>query len=267
MSENYTIIVGILTATAFVLLFAFMMLLLLLRYNRKKQRLIYEQQLMEEKYRRGLEKVEREVQDHTFQMIAQDIHDSVGQQLSLVKLNLSILSMENSRLTSLREIRDQVAEAIQQLHQISMGYQGDRIVENGLMEGISWLVEQLRKTGKYEIKFEQIDFHPEINSHHALFIYRIFQEVIQNIIRHSGATEVVIEVSQTPDNYRFSIQDNGNGFDTAVLSGKNGLGLRSMTQRASLIGAAIEMVSKPGAGTTIILTYKKSTDDNTGIGR
>lgn len=267
MQENYSIIVGILTATAFVLLFAFMMLLLLLRYNRKKQRLIYEQRLMEEKYRRELEQVEREVQDHTFQMIAQDIHDSVGQQLSLVKLNLSILSMENKQLTPLREIRDQVAEAIQQLRQISMGYQGDRIMESGLMEGISWLVEQLRKTGKYEINLDQGDVYPIMNPQHTLFIYRIFQEIIQNIIRHSHATQVEIIVRQTPDEYRFSIRDNGNGFDSGGVSGKNGLGLRSMAQRASLIGADLEIKSAPGAGTTIVLTYKKITDDHTGTGR
>jgi len=76
MQENYSIIIGILIATAFVSLFAFMLLLLLLHYSRKKQRLIYERELMEEKYRRELEQVEREVQEHTFQMIAQDIHDT-----------------------------------------------------------------------------------------------------------------------------------------------------------------------------------------------
>jgi signal transduction histidine kinase len=267
MQENYPIVIGILIATAFVSLFAFMLLLLILHYSRKKQRLIYERRLMEEKYQRELEQVEREVQEHTFQMIAQDIHDNVGQQLSLVKLNISILSMENKHLQSLHDIRDQVAEAIQQLRQISMGYQGDRLLESGLPAGIAFLVEQLQKTGKFLIRFEYTGFQMDIHSNHGLFIYRIFQEVIQNIIRHSGATEIEIQLSESLEAYRLVVKDNGIGFETGDMKSRNGLGLRSIHQRASLIGADVQIHSERGRGTTILLTYKKISDDNTGIGR
>jgi signal transduction histidine kinase len=267
MQENYPIVIGILIATAFVSLFAFMLLLLILHYSRKKQRLIYERRLMEEKYQRELEQVEREVQEHTFQMIAQDIHDNVGQQLSLVKLNISILSMENKHLQSLHDIRDQVAEAIQQLRQISMGYQGDRLLESGLPAGIAFLVEQLQKTGKFLIRFEYTGFQMDIHSNHGLFIYRIFQEVIQNIIRHSGATEIDIQLSESLEAYRLVVKDNGIGFETGDMKSRNGLGLRSIHQRASLIGADVQIHSERGRGTTILLTYKKISDDNTGIGR
>jgi len=267
MQENYSIIIGILIATAFVSLFAFMLLLLLLHYSRKKQRLIYERELMEEKYRRELEQVEREVQEHTFQMIAQDIHDNVGQQLSLVKLNLSILSMEQVHLTPLKEIRDQVAEAIHQLRQISMGYQGDRLLENGLPAGIEFLVEQIQKTGKYQVEWKGSGLIMHINPHHALFIYRIFQEAIQNIIRHAEATEVAIELSETDELYCLRVSDNGKGFAMGISGGKNGLGVRSMAQRAMLIGAELLTETALGKGTTITLKYKKISDDNTGIGR
>jgi signal transduction histidine kinase len=266
MQENYTIITGILTATAFVLLFAFMLLLLFLHYSRKKQRMMYEQQLMEEKYRRELEQVEREVQEHTFQMIAQDIHDNVGQQLSLVKLNLSILSMGNTTMTALKDIRDQVAEAIQQLRQISIGYQGDRLLESGLQAGIQLLVEQLRKTGKYAIRLNDEGISSDIHPQHTLFIYRIFQECIQNIIRHSNATEIEIDLKETPRYFSMKLHDNGDGFDMEEAKKKNGIGIRNMIQRSRLIGGELEMLSSPGGGTTIVLNYKKYTDDSTGIG-
>ncbi|MFM7359219.1 MAG: sensor histidine kinase [Sediminibacterium sp.] len=266
MQENFSIVIGILIATAFVLLFAFMLLLLLLHYSRKKQRMIYEQQLMEEKYRRELEQVEREVQEHTFQMIAQDIHDNVGQQLSLVKLNLSILSMGNTTMTALKDIRDQVAEAIHQLRQISSGYQGDRLLENGLPAGIHLLVEQLRKTGKFTIHLNEEGITSDIHPQHSLFIYRIFQECIQNIIRHSNATEIHIDLKETSQYFSMKLQDNGDGFDTEEAKKKNGIGIRNMIQRSRLIGGELEMISSPEEGTTIILTYKKNPDDNIGIG-
>lgn len=261
MQEKYSIIIGILIATAFVSLFAFMLLLLLLHYSRKKQWLIYERELMEEKYKRELEQVEREVQEHTFQMIAQDIHDNVGQQLSLVKLNLSILSMEQVQLTPLKEIRDQVAEAIHQLRQISMGYQGDRLLEKGLTAGIEFLVEQIQKTGKYQVEWEGSALNIRINPHHALFIYRIFQEAIQNIIRHAEATKIKIVLSETDLSYTLQVIDNGKGFDLRNTREKSGLGLRSMAQRAQLIGAELLMETAPGQGTTITLKYKKVSDD------
>jgi len=100
-----------------------------------------------------------------------------------------------------------------------------------------------------------------------LFIYRIFQEAIQNIIRHAEATEVAIELSETEQLYCLRVRDNGKGFDMVNNGGKNGLGVRSMAQRAMLIGAEILTETAPGRGTTITLKYKKISDDNTGIGR
>jgi signal transduction histidine kinase len=175
--------------------------------------------------------------------------------------------MENKHLQSLHDIRDQVAEAIQQLRQISMGYQGDRLLESGLPAGIAFLVEQLQKTGKFLIRFEYTGFQMDIHSNHGLFIYRIFQEVIQNIIRHSGATEIEIQLSESLEAYRLVVKDNGIGFETGDMKSRNGLGLRSIHQRASLIGADVQIHSERGRGTTILLTYKKISDDNTGIGR
>jgi signal transduction histidine kinase len=107
----------------------------------------------------------------------------------------------------------------------------------------------------------------DIHSNHGLFIYRIFQEVIQNIIRHSGATEIEIQLSESLEAYRLVVKDNGIGFETGDMKSRNGLGLRSIHQRASLIGADVQIHSERGRGTTILLTYKKISDDNTGIGR
>ena len=231
MQNKFHIVVSILIATAFIFLFAFATLLFYFQFTRKKQRLQLHQQLLEKKYQQELMEVGREVQEHTFQSISQEIHDNVGQLLSLAKLNLSILAMEHNKVEAIKDIRDQISEAIHQLRQISLGYQGDRLLENGLL------------------------------------VYRIFQELMQNIIRHSGATDIWVQVYENENNYQFVVRDNGQGFQSNQHPENMGLGLRSIHHRAELIGADLQIETTSGKGTQVTLTCKKTSDDNLGIGR
>lgn len=257
MQNKYHILISIVIASAFIFLFAFATLLFYFQFTRKKQRLQLNQQLLEKRYQQELLEVGMEVQEHTFQNISQDIHDSVGQMLSLAKLNLSILAMEHQHLGSIKEIRDQISEAIHQLRQISMGFQGDRLLEKGLLNGIEFLVMQMSKTGLFNIHLDAQMEWITINKNDSIFIYRIFQELMQNIIRHSGATDIWITIQQTPASYLFMVRDNGNGFSINNQKPGNGIGLRSMQQRASLIGAELAIDSKPEKGTLVSITYKK----------
>jgi len=266
MQEKYHILISIVIASAFIFLFAFATLLFYFQFTRKKQRLQLNQQLLEKRYQQELLEVGMEVQEHTFQHISQDIHDSVGQMLSLAKLNLSILAIEHQHLGSIKEIRDQISEAIHQLRQISMGFQGDGLLEKGLLNGIEFLVLQMRKTGLFNMQLDAEMDWIAINKNDSVFIYRIFQELMQNIIRHSGATDISITIQQTPEQYLFLVRDNGHGFSINNLNPGNGIGLRSIQQRAALIGAQLAIESKPEKGTLVSITYKKKSDDNPGIG-
>jgi len=266
MQNKYHILISIVIASAFIFLFAFATLLFYFQFTRKKQRLQLNQQLLEKRYQQELLEVGMEVQEHTFQHISQDIHDSVGQMLSLAKLNLSILAMEHQHLSTVTEIRDQISEAIHQLRQISMGFQGDQLLEKGLLHGIEFLLHQMRKTGLFHIQLDAEMDWIAINKNDSVFIYRIFQELMQNIIRHSGATEISISIQQSPEQYLFFVRDNGHGFSINNRNPGNGIGLRSIQQRAALIGAQLSIESKPDQGTLVSITYKKKSDDNPGIG-
>jgi signal transduction histidine kinase len=267
MQNKFYIVVSILIATAFIFLFAFATLLFYFQFTRKKQRLQLHQQLLEKKYQQELMEVGREVQEHTFQSISQEIHDNVGQLLSLAKLNLSILAMEHNKVEAIKDIRDQISEAIHQLRQISLGYQGDRLLENGLLNGIQFLIQQLKKTGLFQIHFHSGPSYLYIGNNDGLFVYRIFQELMQNIIRHSGATDIWVQVNESENNYQFVVRDNGHGFQSKQHPEHMGLGLRSIRHRAELIGADLQIETTSGKGTQVTLTCKKTSDDNLGIGR
>jgi len=267
MQNKFHIVVSILIATAFIFLFAFATLLFYFQFTRKKQRLQLREQSLEKKYQQELMEVGREVQEHTFQSISQEIHDNVGQLLSLAKLNLSILAMEHSKVEAIIDIRDQISEAIHQLRQISLGYQGDRLLENGLLNGIQFLIQQLKKTGLFQIHFHSGPSYLYIGNNDGLFVYRIFQELMQNIIRHSGATDIWVQVYESENNYQFIVRDNGHGFQANQHPEHMGLGLRSIRHRAELIGADLQIETTLGKGTQVTLTCKKTSDDNLGIGR
>jgi signal transduction histidine kinase len=267
MQNKFHILISIVIATAFIFLFAFATLLFYFQFTRKKQRLKLQQQLLEKKYQQALLEVGMEVQEHTFQSISQEIHDNVGQMLSLAKLNLSILYMEHKEVEAIKDIRDQISDAIHQLRQISLGYQGDRLLENGLLNGIQFLVQQLKKTGLFQLHFQSEPTFLHISNNDGLFVYRIFQELMQNIIRHSGATDIWVHIYDLEQAYKLEVRDNGNGFESSHHSMQVGLGIRSIRQRAALIGADLQIDTAPGMGTKVTLVCKKLSDDNTGIGR
>jgi signal transduction histidine kinase len=86
-----------------------------------------------------------------------------------------------------------------------------------------------------------------------LAIYRIVQEALHNAIRHARADESLVRMEWLPDRLRVTVQDDGSGFDTERPGRRAGLGLMSMRERASSIGAAFEVVSRPGTGTAIVV--------------
>ena len=120
-------------------------------------------------------------------------------------------------------------------------------------------MQRLQKNTKINFSFtKDIKAQKAFGTNEKIVIYRIFQEVINNIFKHSGATEVNIKLSANPK-FKLSIADNGKGFDVAVAKGKNsGIGLNNVISRAEIINFEVEVHSVKDNGTTITLTEAKN---------
>jgi signal transduction histidine kinase len=96
-------------------------------------------------------------------------------------------------------------------------------------------------------------------------VYRIAQESLENVVRHAGATALLVELSENPDRVRLSVQDDGQGMEAepTARAGDAGLGIRGMQERAALIGGELEIISEAGSGTRIVLTVpvERNSDD------
>jgi two-component system NarL family sensor kinase len=250
----FIILLGILLALVLV---GFIVTILLL-YQRKQH--FQEQQMarMKDEYQQELLRSQLEIQEATFKTIAQELHDNIGQVLSVVKLSLSILPLESDHpaYESVQNSRQMLAKIIYDMADLTKSLHTDRITQIGLLEAMRFDLESLKKTKLLDVGFSVKGDEYPFEDQKAIFLFRMFQEMLNNILKHSKATRVIIEVNYLIDNkFVLKVEDNGVGFDTEAKKTKttssSGIGLKSMTNRASLIGAKISIQSQPGKGTAI----------------
>lgn len=254
-AEKQDIILAILVGSLFVLLFGFIAFLVVINFVKRKRKLLLERQAREAQFKQELLKAQLEMQEHTFKTISQEIHDNVGQILSLIKLNLNILTFGNENNEKLQTIKTMTTEAITELRSLSAGYYADRLVEEGFLAAIQHQLRQLDKTGLFTTSFHSEIETISIEKNKVIFLHRIIQEILHNVVKHSGANQVMAHITKVNDEIHVVLQDNGKGFDSNGPEFKPGIGLSSIRQRASMIGANVTIQSEKGSGTTVKIVF------------
>jgi signal transduction histidine kinase len=265
-TEKQDLILAIIVGSLFIVLFGFATFMVVLNYLKKKRKMLVEKEIREAYYNQGVLEAKIEMQEHTFNIISQEIHDNVGQILSLAKLNLNILTFEQKDNEAFLRIKDLVTSAISELRDLGTGYYADRLIEKGLIVAIKHQVDQLTKTGLFNISFHSELSQVAVEKNEIIFLYRIMQEVFNNVIRHSGADHVSVNILEKDGAIHIRVADNGKGFTKNSKDFKAGIGLSSIQQRATMIGATADINSQPGAGTVVNLSFKKKKYDKISFG-
>jgi signal transduction histidine kinase len=259
--DKQTILIAILTGTAFVLLFGFFAFLVVLSFVKRKKKLLLETKIREAWFQQELLQAQLEMQDHTFKAISQEIHDNVGQILSLAKVNLNIMAMDGKGSEQLHDIKEMVNSAISELRNLTMSYYADRVVEAGLVTALKNQLLQLEKTGVFATTFEYDKTNIVIGKNKAIFLYRMIQEGLHNIVKHARADKVTMRIFEKNNEVYIELSDNGKGFDVNEPGFTPGIGLSSMQQRAAMIDANLTILSERGSGTTLQLAFKQEDHD------
>jgi signal transduction histidine kinase len=256
--QNQEIYLVILIGIALALLLVGFIFTMLFLYQRRQHR--QEQQLsrMKDEYQQELLRSQLEIQEATFKTIAMELHDNIGQVLSVIKLSLSILPLkkDHEAYESVQNSRQMLNKVIFDMSDLTKSLHTDRITQIGLVEAMRFDLESLRRTGLLEVEFSVDGEEYKFEDQRSIFLFRMFQEMLNNILKHSKATRIIIAVNYSIDNkFVLKVEDNGVGFDMdkkrTQASSSSGIGLKSMTNRASLIGAQIVIQSQPGKGTII----------------
>ncbi|NII24906.1 sensor histidine kinase [Pseudoflavitalea sp. X16] len=229
-------------------------------YQRRQHRHASELARMKDLYEQEVLRSQLEIQEATFKMIGQELHDNIGQVLSVVKLSLAILPIDKDHeayepiLTS----RQILNKAALDLSDLTKSLHSDRIAQIGLVEAIRFEMENVRKSGLMDVEYEVTGSEYDFDGQKATFLFRMFQEMLNNILKHSQAAKVAVSLLFSEDNrFVLTLADNGVGFDVEAkrnsVSSSSGVGLKSIFNRAKLIGADLDMKSVPGKGTTVTI--------------
>jgi signal transduction histidine kinase len=199
-----------------------------------------------------------QISEERQKMIGQELHDGLGQQLTGIAFLVSSLHetlgiKSAPEVPAIRQVKDLLVEAMSVIRALSRGLYPVALETGGLSSALHHLSEYAQSTSGVQCVVRcTINTHL-IDKTIALNLYRIAQEAVCNGLRHSKAQLIEIKLSETGEHYRLSIKDNGIGFPSQAMKTSVTLGLRSMRNRADLIGANIEIRENPGGGSVIIV--------------
>jgi signal transduction histidine kinase len=195
------------------------------------------------------------MQEHTFNTISQEIHDNVGQILSLAKVQLNIIDQsETLDRTLLADAKDSVSKAMTDLRDIAKSLNTERIQLSSLPEITGHELQRISRAGLILTSIQTEGKEQNMQEQKKLIIFRIIQEALQNILKHSKAKNVDIFFCYQADYLTIEIKDNGTGFAKELLTKKDGLGLQNIVNRAALIGGKADIKSIINEGTIITIT-------------
>ncbi|HTR23984.1 MAG TPA: histidine kinase [Terriglobales bacterium] len=193
-------------------------------------------------------------QESTLRHISRELHDEFGQVLTAIG---ALLARAENRLKDdattreeLREVRDIAQNSLENIRSLSQSLHPVMLDETGLESTVDWYIPMMEKQTGITISYEKSGASFPIDAGAAIHLYRILQEALNNIVRHSGARQAWVRLRFLSDAAELEVEDHGRGF--AAQTPKPGIGLVAMRERAQLLDAVIE-ISRPAQGGTLVL--------------
>ena len=188
--------------------------------------------------------------------LAAELHDDFSQRVALLVFGLrdaqeTLSTSSNGLDQKLEKLKETVRELGDDLHAISHRLHSATLDKLGLVSGLRAMCRELSGGQRIQIAFLSEDVPVHISRDVALCIFRIVQEALQNLTKHSGAEKAEVRLSKSNEKLFLSVCDEGKGFDAKEMSNKLGLGIGSMQARARLLGGEFEIHSEPGKGTRV----------------
>ncbi len=220
-------------------------------YNQRTLRL--KAQMAEEKKRVQQDRfrVVIDTEDKERKRIARELHDGLGQMLSTVRLLVSDMDETNTEPKVIRSLKV-LDTTIEEVRIISHSMMPIQLIKSGITAALNGLVEMVNATKKFSIKLT-IENDLILEEGISVAVYRAVQEIVNNSIKYSEASQISLSLTQEPKTLKVSVTDNGKGFDTKEISESKGIGWSNVYARMELIGGSVSIFSRQGEGTTVNL--------------
>ncbi len=221
-----------------------------------RQRLKQQMELAETKltFERELRQVETEVSEHVMSQFAQELHDNIGQLLTAMHIQIENQKLEHPDLVEgYKPVEIYLGEVTQHLRLLSRTLNNDYLGHIGLLAALQLEVDRLRALKRFTIHWQPVSGNTHLEKNQELMVFRIFQEITQNALRHSSARNIFISVN-LDKGFELSVKDDGKGFDKeAIFASGRASGLRNIIKRSRLAGMDCVMDASPGKGSLFIL--------------
>lgn len=228
----------------------------------QKKRFRHQQELLEmrEAFSQTLMESKLAIQEQTLDHIAKELHANFSHLVSLININLQEILPQTQSNTkeSVLETKSLAKQLMGEIKALSASLNTDHIMHIGLTQALDNELSRLAK--KFEVTVAKTGEEYRLKPESEVILFRLSQEVLNNVIKHSGATRIFVNFSFAPDNFTLSITDNGSGFNVEEALSNSGekqsTGLLNMRKRASVINSTLTVSSTPGNGTTVTITVQ-----------
>lgn len=241
-------IVVILLLTTFGILF-------FITFQKRKNKLIYEKFEAEKRFEKELIQSKLEIQEQTLKNVGWELHDNIGQLLSVANMQLNILASktEEPAKATVIEIKEVVANSLQEVRSLSKSLNNEVIHYTGLNASVQNELSRFKRLNILETEL-LISGEPwELPQKDAIILFRILQEFFSNAIKHSKAEKLEVSFCYAPAELKIRAADNGTGFNTEKVQKSSGL--LNMESRAKLIHTDFSLKSSGTMGTSLYLLY------------
>ena len=240
---------------------------LIYRNLRHRQQLARQQDELQQQRIRELEKDKQLIavdsmlkgQEEERSRLAKDLHDGLGGLLSGVKFSLSnmkdnlIITPDN--MAVFERSLNMLDTSIKELRRVAHNMMPEMLTKFGLDEAMKEYCNTVNATKLLAVKYQSIGMDTRLDKATEIFIYRIVQELLNNILKHAVASEAFIQLIRDGDRLNIVVEDNGKGFDTAILENSKGAGWANIRSRVEYLKGRVDVHSEPGKGTLVNIEF------------
>lgn len=224
-------------------------------FQKRKNKLIYEKFEAEKRFEEELIQSKLEIQEQTLKNVGWELHDNIGQLLSVANMQLNMLSrtIDDPAKSSLIEIKEVVANSIQEVRSLSKSLNHEVINYSGLEASVKNELARFTRLNIIKTRFDVSGEVLEISQKDAIILFRILQEFFSNVIKHSKADHLDVVFIYTSEELKITASDDGVGFEPEEVEKSSGL--LNMRSRAEIIRTDFSLNSSQTKGTSLSLCY------------
>ena len=224
-------------------------------YQRRQLEYKNERIRMERVFSEELLRTQLELSEQVMRNISEEIHDNIGQTLTVAKLGLNAM-VDSENNEQVENVKRLITRSLKDLRSLSKTLSGDFIIREGIQNAIAREVEILNSTGKLICEFSGDIPSGWLHANSEIILFRCVQEALSNALKHANAERITLDVSLVGNMLRLNVDDDGVGFDQNTEINK-GLGMSSMEKRVGILGGKFKITSSPDKGTCVSIQIPK----------